>query len=75
MTIERRVVETGLLDEVVAHNAFVHLENLGNGSWYLGIDVGDKQTQIFIHATKICDETGVAWTLKRQKELAESEAK
>ena len=39
MTIEIRRNEDGSLDEIVAHNAWVHLEQMGGNYWWMRIEV------------------------------------
>jgi hypothetical protein len=44
----RRIGESGTLDEIVAHNAFVHFEvmssDLGATDWWCGITTPDGKT-------------------------------
>jgi hypothetical protein len=41
MTFEIRNDADGALDEVIAHNAFVHLERMDTNAWWLGITLPD----------------------------------
>jgi len=42
----------GELDEVVAHDAGVHLERMDTNAWYLGIQVGGEVLQVWIGAKR-----------------------
>jgi hypothetical protein len=41
-------MQDGKLDEIVATNATVHLEQMDTGSWYLGIEAGGKLVQVWL---------------------------
>lgn len=46
--IEVRLNEDGTLDEIVAHGAFVHLEQLSKKRWYLGVEKDGELVQAYI---------------------------
>lgn len=41
-----RLNDDGTLDEVCAHGAFVHLEQMDDDQWWLGIDVGGRSLHV-----------------------------
>jgi len=46
---EIRLNDDGSLDEIVAKNANVHLEQMSNNSWILLIDTGKKHIQVSLY--------------------------
>lgn len=45
--IELRNID-GELDEVVAKDAFVHIERMSDGEFYIGITTSDAEVKVFI---------------------------
>lgn len=50
--IEVRLNDDGTLDEVVAVNATVHLEQMSGTSWYLGIYKGALAQQVWLGSSR-----------------------
>ena len=48
--IEIRNHASGRLDEIVAHNANVHLEQMDNNYWWMGLEVAGR----YFHVRFIC---------------------
>ncbi len=49
---EVRRNDDGSLDEVVAHNAFVHLEQMDDDQWWLGVTVGLSTVHVNLSSKK-----------------------
>ncbi len=46
MGVEVRRNDDGSLDEIVAHNAFVHLERVDKDSWWLLVEANDFEVRV-----------------------------
>ena len=49
---EVRLNDDGTLDEVVAHGAYFHLEQMGAGHWWMVVTVGDRAVHINLSSSR-----------------------
>ena len=47
---EVRTNKDGSLDEIVAHGAFFHLEQMGPRSWWLCVEVAGKKVDVWLES-------------------------